>query len=52
MISVPESPVEHCLPSEKTTLDPGTRYIMSRCPFDHDDITLTSSENATLELLN
>jgi SAM-dependent methyltransferase len=33
---------------ENNPWNPGTRYVMSRCPFDHDAITLTSSETRRL----
>jgi trans-aconitate methyltransferase len=33
---------------ENNPWNPGTRYIMSRCPFDHDAISLTSSETRRL----
>jgi len=33
---------------ENNPWNPGTRYIMSKCPFDHDAITLTSSETRRL----
>lgn len=33
---------------ENNPWNPGTRYVMSRCPFDNDAITLTSSETRGL----